>query len=291
MLRRIALFLSVFSAIVLVAGCGGSSPSPAAPSSPSNSPAATYTLTGQVSNSLTAAPVAGAVVSIADSANAKKSATTDSSGAFTMTGLQVAGFTINVSATGFIPTSKGVNLTGNTSTSVQLTPAPVSLAGVISGQGGERVADATIQVVDGPNAGRTAYSNSTGDYRFDNLTAAAAATVAVTAGGYQSAQKSAALVGSATLSFTLVTTQPWTRSGSGDNVFNLPTYISRVRIAADYPHNSSNFVVYINGRLIVNELVGYGWGQSHFEGTYLTSGGVVEIKLSSGVAWTFTEVR
>jgi hypothetical protein len=43
-----------------------------------------------------------------------------------------------------------------------------------------------------------------------------------------------------------------------------------------------------DGRLIVNELVGYGRGQPHFEGTYLTSGGVVELKLSSGVDWSFT---
>lgn len=83
----------------------------------------------------------------------------------------------------------------------------------------------------------------------------------------------------------------WSKAGSGDTVFDMPTHVSRVKITGDYTKNSSNFVVYIGGRLIVNELVGTGWGTTHFEGTYVTSGGVVEIKLSSGVAWTFMEVR
>lgn len=290
MFRRLALFLSLFATLVGFTACGGSSSSPASPSA-STPTATTFTLSGQVTNSLTSAPVSGAVVTIADSANAGKSATTNASGAFTLGGLQAAGFTVNVTATGFGSTSKGVNLTSDTTMTVQLTPSPASLAGVVSGQGGERVANATIQILDGPNAGRTTYSNATGDYRFDNLTATTAANVSIAASGYQPAQKSVTLTGSATLSFTLVTTLPWTRSGSGDNVLTLPTYISRVKITADYPHNSSNFVVYIAGRLVVNELIGYAWGSTHFEGTYLTSGGVVEIKLSSGVAWTFAEVR
>lgn len=81
------------------------------------------------------------------------------------------------------------------------------------------------------------------------------------------------------------------RTGSGDTVFDLPTSVSRVRIVADYPGNSSNFVVYIAGRLIVNELIGRGWSSTHFEGTYLTTGGTVEIRLSSGVSWEFQQVQ
>jgi len=82
----------------------------------------------------------------------------------------------------------------------------------------------------------------------------------------------------------------WSMSGAGDNVFDMPTYVQRVKITATYTHYSSNFIVYIAGKLIVNELLGTGWDQTHFEGTYVTSGGTVEIKYSSGVAWTFTEV-
>jgi hypothetical protein len=83
----------------------------------------------------------------------------------------------------------------------------------------------------------------------------------------------------------------FTKSGTGDTVFDLPASVARVTITADFPHNSSNFIVYIGGRLIVNELVGYAWNAPHFEGTYLVSGGTVEIKNSSAVDWSFAEVR
>ena len=34
----------------------------------------------------------------------------------------------------------------------------------------------------------------------------------------------------------------WNKAGTGDTVFDMPTYISRVRITGDYTRNSSNFV-------------------------------------------------
>ena len=47
----------------------------------------------------------------------------------------------------------------------------------------------------------------------------------------------------------------------------------------------------VAGRLLINELMGTGWNQVDFSGTYTTNGGVTEIQGSSGVEWTFTEVR
>lgn len=82
---------------------------------------------------------------------------------------------------------------------------------------------------------------------------------------------------------------PFRRAGVGDTVFDLPPGVTRLRITGTYTANSSNFIVYVGGRLIVNELLGRGWGMTHFEGTYVVSGTVVEIRSSSGVAWTFTE--
>ena len=96
---------------------------------------------------------------------------------------------------------------------------------------------------------------------------------------------------------TTTTTLPprplFTASGIGDNVFDMPTSVARVKITGDYPSNCSNFIVKIGGRLVVNEILGtcsIAVGP-HFEGTYVTTGGVVEITNSTGVAWTFTEVR
>jgi len=109
--------------------------------------------------------------------------------------------------------------------------------------------------------------------------------------GYNTRQLGLFINGTNTLSFSLQTVDPWTTSGSGDNVFNIPTYISKIKIVANYGGFSSNFIVRIAGSLIVNELIGTGGGTTHFEGTYVTSGGQVQITNSSGVSWSFTEVR
>lgn len=82
----------------------------------------------------------------------------------------------------------------------------------------------------------------------------------------------------------------WNKSGQGDTVFDMPTYVSRVKITGTYTGYSSNFIVHIAGRGVVNELLGTAWNQTYFEGTYVTSGGVVETLYSSGVSWSFTEV-
>ena len=82
----------------------------------------------------------------------------------------------------------------------------------------------------------------------------------------------------------------WSKSGVGDSVFDMPTYVSRVRVIGTYTGYSSNFIVDVAGRLFVNELLGTGWGTTTYDGTLLTSGGVVEITHSSGVSWSFTQV-
>lgn len=83
----------------------------------------------------------------------------------------------------------------------------------------------------------------------------------------------------------------FTRTGVGDTVFDVPTSVRRILIQATYPGRTTNFIVRIGGRLVVNELLGTAWPSSSFEGTYVTTGGVAEITNSSGVTWTFTEVR
>ena len=84
----------------------------------------------------------------------------------------------------------------------------------------------------------------------------------------------------------------FTRTGSGDTVFDMPVDVQRVRIIGIYNGNSSNFVVRIGGRLIVNELLGTGWGMTRYDGILLTGGGgVVSITNSSGVQWSFEEIR
>lgn len=84
----------------------------------------------------------------------------------------------------------------------------------------------------------------------------------------------------------------FTRSGTGDTVFTIPSTVTQIHIHAEYRGSSQNFIVRIASRLVVNEIIGtFGGRSTTFDGTYLTSGGVTEITNSSGVSWTFTEVR
>lgn len=85
----------------------------------------------------------------------------------------------------------------------------------------------------------------------------------------------------------------FTRNGTGASVFDLPTYVTRVRITGDFGGFCENFIVHIAGRGVVNAILGTcGVGSGpHFEGTFATSGGQVEVLESTGVAWSFTEIR
>ncbi len=86
----------------------------------------------------------------------------------------------------------------------------------------------------------------------------------------------------------------WSNAGTGDMVFDMPRDVARVHVTGTYTGNSSNFVVWIDKprTLLVNELLGTFWGKTVYDGTLLTGGGgVVSIESSSGVVWSFTEIR
>ena len=72
-----------------------------------------------------------------------------------------------------------------------------------------------------------------------------------------------------------------------------PRCVERVQIAGSFGGFCENFIVRIDGDLVVNEILGtcsIAVGPV-FTGTFLTAGGAVAITNSAGVAWTFTEVR
>ena len=82
----------------------------------------------------------------------------------------------------------------------------------------------------------------------------------------------------------------WSKNGQGANVFDMPTYVKRVRITGTYNGHGENFVVWIGNDLVVNEILGTSWGSTTYAGTFLTNGGVVQVKYSNGLSWTFNEV-
>src|SRR5438093_8643959 len=125
---RACAFLLLFMAIA----CGGGNSTTTSPSSPGQM-ANTFSLSGLVTNSVDGTVISGATVSIADGPNAGKSATTDGSGNYGFTGLQQAGFTVNVSAANYLGYSKPVTLTSNQTLSFQLARVPATSAFHVTG--------------------------------------------------------------------------------------------------------------------------------------------------------------
>jgi hypothetical protein len=85
----------------------------------------------------------------------------------------------------------------------------------------------------------------------------------------------------------------FTRSGTGNAAFDMPTDVARIRVTGTYTGHSSNFIIWVNNQLIVNELLGTGWPSTSYSGTHQlpAGGGVTRVENSTGVAWTITEVR
>ncbi len=94
-------------------------------------------------------------------------------------------------------------------------------------------------------------------------------------------------------------------NGAGNTVFTIPASVIKARITGTYTGFGSNFIVWIGGQniacgvvisnacnLIVNDLIGTGYGRTVSDGTYFTGGATsVSIIDSTGVSWSFTEVR
>ena len=95
----------------------------------------------------------------------------------------------------------------------------------------------------------------------------------------------------------------WSMSGTGNAIVELPTDIRFIRIQGEYSGYSSNFIVWCGryadaGGLLVNELLGTGWGQTRYSGvhsalrSYNRRGDPcreLEIEESEGVRWTIND--
>jgi hypothetical protein len=193
---------------------------------------------------------------------------------------------------------------GGSDTAPSTTPPPTTapppsqtlytLTGQVTvGASNQGISGATVTVADGVNAGKSATTDGSGRYTLGGLTFAGF-SVSASAQGYDPVSRGVPLsagVTTTTANFSLLPSVRWSRVGSGNTVFDMPTYISRVRIVGTYNQHSSNFIVRIGGRLVVNELLGTSWQQPRYEGVHLTTGGTVEITNSSGVQWSFVEER
>ncbi len=87
-----------------------------------------------MTDSITSRAISGGRVTINDGPNAGRSATTDASGAYSLTALTLGGFTARGSATGYAQLDRSVTLTQNTQANFALQPANPSFAGTWSGR-------------------------------------------------------------------------------------------------------------------------------------------------------------
>jgi hypothetical protein len=214
--------VGIVALIGLTAACGGEK----TPTPPSSTPPATFSLTGRVTDSGTASGIAGATLTIVDSVNVGKSATTDGSGNYSFTGLQPAGFTISVTAANYVSTAGGVTLTANQSLTFQLARLAFRISGRVSDAvSGVSVGNVAIDLTDASGLVRSTRSDAGGNYGIGNLLPGAF-VVAASAPSYQSANRPVTISDNTSADFVLArscTTPPGTPEFLGWTSAGLPS--------------------------------------------------------------------
>jgi carboxypeptidase family protein len=197
--------------VILASGCMSESACFLAPSSPTPPPTAiatTFSLSGDVTDSTSSTPISGATIYIADSSNGSRSATTNSSGNYSLSGLRSSGFTINVSANGYVPLSKGVTLASDQTLSFSLTrmsttPSTFDVDGTATdGTSGGILPKIAIRITDGANAGKSATTDGSGNYSIAGVNPGTF-TMSAAAVSYQTTTKQVTVSTSARVDFVL----------------------------------------------------------------------------------------
>ena len=197
----------------------------------------------------------------------------------------------------------GCRLIGTpTSPSANPTPNPVpstsgvSLTGKVTAAGGwgAPVKGAVVEILDGVNQGFMITTNSEGVYKFDGLKVGNA-NISASAHEFPGAQAGVYIDGTNTLDFELEPPASWTARGSGSDVFNMPSWVARVRITGELLEGAcQSFVVRVAGRSVLNTNLGTcAAGIRRYQGVHLvTGGGTVEVvTANTAVSWSFEWVR
>ena len=113
-MRYMRRLLVSFSALLIASSCADGGPSFGSPTGPNgNAPAAqTANLSGKVTESGASSvfPIAGAVLTIDDGANAGRTATTNASGEYTFIELRREAFSVSIAASGYVSAALPVDL-------------------------------------------------------------------------------------------------------------------------------------------------------------------------------------
>ena len=142
---RAGTWAAVLTVYGFATGCGGTTaptePTPVQVVTPSS---ATITVSGSVRNATSSAPVSGATVQVASGPDLTRSATTDASGNYSLTGLRVGIFSLRFRHDAFEVVERTVNALQDTRVDVQLRQgsacmAPPAVTGLRATVAGSRV--------------------------------------------------------------------------------------------------------------------------------------------------------
>lgn len=212
--------------------------------------------------------------------------------------VRVASRIVIIALVMFASACGGSSPTSPTSVAQNVAPAPAAPApttGTLNGQVRNSlnapVANASVRVLDGSASGQAATTGADGRYSLPGLPLGTV-TLSVTASGYEESRATAPVTAAGTFDF-VINFPLYSQSGVGNNVFNLPPQVRRLRIQGRYTSSSSNFIVWCGTQLVVNELLGTFWGPTSYDGTHQiqSAGCLLEFRSSTGVSWTLTEVR
>jgi carboxypeptidase family protein len=168
-----------------------------------------------------------------------------------------------------------------TGPSADPTPAIVSLSGVVRATGTTApVKGAAIQILDGANKGLVTTTDVKGVYKFDNI-AAGNANVSASANGFPEAVAGVVITPGSTLDFQLEP-PPWSAQGNGSDALEVPAWVTRVRIDAEFEGATgtgltgkceSLAVRFASANLLNATLGTCANGVRHYQGVHLMSGG------------------
>jgi sugar lactone lactonase YvrE len=165
-------------------------------------PATTGQVSGNVVDQATGTPLAGVQVQLTGAGTASTS--TDSSGAFTLTGMAPGSYTVQVSLAGYTPvTLNNVAVTAGVVSSLgtirlAIATTTASLQGTVrDGTTGQPIAGATIAISGGP----TTTTDATGAYQLSGIIPGAV-TISLSATGYQTVTLSATLSAGVIVAFS-----------------------------------------------------------------------------------------
>jgi ribosomal protein S28E/S33 len=180
-------------------------------------------------------------------------------------------------------------------------PAPVSLSGVVRATGTSApVKGAQVRILDGANKGLVMTTDLKGTYKFDNI-ASGDANVSASAPQFPEVIAGVHIKPGSTLDFSL-DPPPWKVKGNGSDALEVPAWVTRVRVDAEFEGATGSGatgkcealnVRFANSNLLNANIGTCANGVRHYQGVHLMSGGgMVELFTQSTlVFWSLQWTR